>query len=212
MSNCPYTFPHRSRAAMAEYLLNRWSRAYHYQAFRFAWDVKTNWCDFTGPSLRKHFPDLDPALDSDWDSYVESTDGNLFWQCCEDAGRQVSEGEWCSYPGDDQGDWEFAFAGRSGGWIVLEKWRGRDMRNPDTYDLAKMPFADLKAFYRGIRAADSDFTPAKASSEVEYHAAAAREIWEAERNAERDSEVAAFVAEMEMARPDMTPEWNGVSA
>ncbi|QXN71352.1 hypothetical protein RCGINGERSNAP_84 [Rhodobacter phage RcGingersnap] len=205
MKPAPYTFPHRSRAAMTDYLLNRRSRAYDYRSFRFCWDVKIWAADFTGKGLRKHFPDLDPALDSEWDSHFQGDGESLFWTFCEDAGRQVSDGEWCSYPGDDQGDWEFGFAGRSGGWIVLEKWRGRDMRNPSDDDLAEMSFADLRAFYRGIRTADSDFTTAKASAEVEYQAASYREGWEAERKAERACELDAFVIEMELARPDLAP-------
>ena len=151
-----------------------------------------------------HFAAVGFDLDSAWDSHFQGDD-SLFWTFCEDAGRQVSDGEWCSYPGDDQGDWEFSFAGRSGGWIVLEKWRGRDMRNPSDDDLAEMSFADLRAFYRGIRTADSDFTTAKASAEVEYHAASYREGWEEERKAERACELDAFVMEMELAWPDLAP-------
>lgn len=204
MKPAPYTFPHRSRAAMTDYLLNRRARGYDHHSFRFCWDVKVYRAEFSGAALRKHFPDLDPALDAEWQSHLEG-DNSLFWAFCEDAGRQVSENEWCSYPGDDQGDWEFSFAGRSGGWIVLEKWRGRDMRNPCDDDLAEMSFADLRAFYRGIRTADSDFTAAKATAEVEYQAGFQRELWEEDRKAERACEIAAFVAEMELARPDLAP-------
>ena len=40
MKPAPYTFPHRSRAAMTDYLLNRRSRGYDHRIFRFCWDVK----------------------------------------------------------------------------------------------------------------------------------------------------------------------------
>lgn len=208
----PYTFPHRSRAAIVEYLTERRARSYNYQTYRFAWCVKVHSARFDGDALRKHIPGLNPALDSAWDSYVESPGDGLFWQWCEDAGRDISAGEWSSYPGDDQGEWEFSFAGRSSGWIVLEKWRGRDMRSPDAFDLMDSdawPWADLVAFYRGIRTADSDFTPAKAAANVEYYAADHREQWEAEIKAERDAQAKALADEIAESRPDLAPVWLG---
>ena len=78
---------------MTDYLLNRRSRGYDHRIFRFCWDVKIWAADFTGKGLRKHFPDLDPALDSAWDSHFQGDD-SLFWTFCEDAGREVSDGEW----------------------------------------------------------------------------------------------------------------------
>jgi hypothetical protein len=208
-NSCPYTFPHKSRAAIIEYLIRRDSRWYGHQKFKFAWDVKA-YASFGGDSLRKAYSDddLDPALDSAWKSYIEG-DESFFWDCCEDAGRYLSDGEWTSYPGDDQGDWEFSFAGRSGGWLVLEKWRGQDVREIEALDLQGWAFADLKAFYRGIRCADSDFTSAKAKAEVEYQAGFRRAEWERERRAERAAEAEALAVAMIEARPDM---YQGVAA
>lgn len=204
MTDAPYTFPHDTRATVIEYLMDRQSRGYHGRTYRFCWNVKIYRADFGGDSLRQHNADLDPAFDDRWNDHLEN-DGYLFTLFSNDAARQINEDEWCSYPGDDQGDWKFNFAGRSGGWIVLEKWRGRDMRNPDADDLAEMDLDDLTAFYRGIRCADSDFTQAKAAAEVEYQAAFYREQLEAEWRAEKDTAIAAEVEQIETARPDLAP-------
>ena len=207
MANAPYTFPHKSRAAIAEYL-TRDGRAYDYRRYNFAWNVKTHSARFDGEHLRaEHNAGLNPALDAEFQNVAES-DPFLFWYWCEDAARWVSEGDWCSYPGDDQGDWEFSFAGRSGGWIVLEKWRGRVMRNVEADDFTDSdlwPWADLVAFYRGIRCADSDFTPEKAAREVEWQAAHWREDWENTRAEEQDAEDSAVAEAMQAARPDLAP-------
>jgi hypothetical protein len=206
----PYTWPHRSRAAIREYLLERRGRLYGSGHYPFVWNVKVYSAEFDGPCLRTYDPTLDPALDSEWDSYVESNGDQLFWHWCEDAGRGISEGEWTSYPGDDQGDWEFGFEGRSGGWIVLEKWRGRDVRNFAPFSEWSWP--DLVAFYRGIRCADSDFTQANAVVSVEDYAAAYRADWEAEKREEAEEEAESAAASMAAARPDLAPIWEGVRA
>lgn len=210
-TSCPYTFPHKSRAAIIDYLMRRNSRWYGHQKFKFCWDVKAHSAATTdGDSLRKVYgdDDLDPALDAAWESHIEG-DESFFWNCCEDAGRYLIYGEWTSYPGDDQGDWEFSFAGRSGGWLVLEKWRGQDVREIEAFDLQAWAFGDLKAFYRGIRCADSDFTSAKATAEVEYQAGFRRAEWEREQKAEHKAEAETLAAAMIEARPDM---YQGVPA
>lgn len=206
MANAPYTFPHKSRAAIAEYL-TRDGRAYDYRRYNFAWNVKTHGARFDGDALREHVAGLNPAFDAAFQDVADS-DPYLFGHWCEDAARWVSDDEWCSYPGDDQGDWDFAFAGRSGGWIVLQKWRGRDMRDveaDDFLDRDLWPWADLVAFYRGIRCADSDFTAEKAAREVEWQAASWRSDWESDRAAEQDAKDSAVAAAIEAARPDLAP-------
>ena len=196
MTKCPYSFPLKSRADIVDFL-TRDGRYYSGTRYRFAWNVKTYAADFEGDSLRKHDPALDPALDSE-----------SFWRWCEAAAQGLSEGEWTSYPGDDQGDWGFSFAGRSGGWLVLEKWRGRDMRDLDPTEMMdpeEWPFADLRAFYRGIVCADQDFTPAKAATEVEYQAAFDRGQWEEMIRDENDMAAADLARDMAAARPDLAP-------
>jgi hypothetical protein len=207
MEKAPYTFPHKSRAAIAEYLTRR-GRCYDYRRYAFAWNVKTHGARFDGAALRRHSPGLDPSLDSAFAAHTENDSGGLFWRWCEDAARYIGGGDWCSYPGDDQGDWDFSFAGRSGGWIVLEKWRGRDMRDVDATDFLNRdlwPWSDIVAFYRGIRCADSDFTPGKAAREVEYYAADYRDQWEEERREEAQAAARAMAAAIQDARPDLAP-------
>ena len=216
---CPYTFPHRSRKAMIEYLFDR--RSHH---GTFAWNVKVHGADFEGDALRKHVPDLNPAFDSRWDTLVQESDG-LFWMCCELASRYLTEGEWTSWPGDDQGAWEFGFEGRSGGWLVLRKWEELDAgefytdpaeaadyrrayHDPmygSTHNLDCWPMDKLRRFYKGIRCADQDFTSAKAAAEVEYQAASHRETCEWEWQETHDATIAAEVAAIEASRPDLYP-------
>jgi hypothetical protein len=201
---CPYSFPHKSRAAIAEYL-DRDGRYYRPTRYRFCWDVKAYCTDFDSDTMRRHNPDLSPAFDERWQEWIERN-RDAFWWFCEDAGRHISEGEWCSYPGDDQGDWQFAFAGRSGGWVVLEKWRGRDVADAtkaDFLDHDEWPWPDLVAFYRGIRCADQDFTTQKAAAEVEYKAAFHREYLEEEWRAEAEQQAEDMAAAIAADRPDL---------
>ena len=206
---CPYAFPLKSRADIVAFL-DRRGRSYAYRRYAFAWNVKTHGATFDGESLRRHCPGLDPAEDSAWEALLSDDNGGLVWTWCEDAARNsgVQDDEWTSYPGADQGDWQFSFAGRSAGWIVLEKWRGRDVRDIDAAELMDpevWPFADLRAFYRGIVCADQDFTPARAAAEVEWFAADYREHWEAERAEERAAEAEAEAEAIAAARPDLAP-------
>lgn len=204
---CPYSFPLKSRADIAVFLA-RDGRCYHYTRYRFAWNVKAWGANFDGDSLRKHIPDLDPALDSDWQSDLDAFGDAYFFDWCGDAARWVSGGEWCSYPGEDQGDWDFSFAGRSGGWIVLEKWRGRDMRDVDAADFLDRdlwPWADLVAFYRGIVTADTDFTPENAARAVECGAAYQRETWGEILREQAESDAQAAADAIAESRPDLAP-------
>lgn len=218
---CLYTFPHRSRKAMIGYLFDRCS---HHGTF--AWNVKVYDADFKGDALSKYVPDLNPAFDSQWDKLVQESD-SLFWMCCETASRGLTEGEWTSYPGDDQGAWEFGLTGRTGGWLVLHKWEGlnagefytdpaeaADYRSAYEYpmygsahNLDCWPMDKLRRFYKGIRCADQDFTCAKATAEVEYQAALHREACEWEWQETRDEEIAAEVASIEASRPDLCPNY-----
>lgn len=214
MGKAPYTFPHKSRAAIVDYL-NRQGRAYYGRRYPFAWNVKTYGANFDNDSLRKHYPELDPALDSAWDAGDRLGDRNDdFERWCSDAGDYVASGEWRSYTGNDQGDWQFAFAGRMGGWLVLEKWRGRDLCGRDFLtdfdDSESWPWAELVAFYRGIRCADTDFTPEKAAREVEYMAATERYFWEEEEREKRDNAAQQMADAIADSRPDLAPQYPAI--
>lgn len=201
----PYTFPARTRAAMSAYILDRATRSYNYATYSFCWNVKAYEFDFDGPTLRAAGLEgyaLDSDFDSQWAEWLESFD-DPHGMFCEDAGRTFTENEWCSYPGDDQGDWVFSFAGRSGGWLVLTEWRGRDVRHVDSDDLESWDFADLRAFYRGLICADSDITSDKAGKEVLHMAAAQYESQIDEWADNRTADAAALALSLESARPDL---------
>lgn len=205
MPRAPYTFPHRSRRQMIAYLLDRRTYADHYTPFVFAWNVKAHAVAWDRPAGEY---ELDPAYDAAWRCVLDSGESyGPEYQAFEDARREIENGEWSSYPGDDQGDWKFQFAGRQAGWIVLQNWRGWRIGGRDREDvadwLAEIDTPTLRAFYRGIRTADTDFTPAKASENVEYFLNAIRHEWEAEQKAEREARAEIFAAAMMEARPDM---------
>lgn len=204
-----YSFPARSRAAMIEYIGNRQSRGYHYRTYPFCWNVKAYISGLESEDLHglEMSESIDPAFDSQWDQYVSEKENSLFWSLCEDGGRYLSEGEWTSYPGNDQGDWKFSFEGRSGGWLVLNKWRGHDLTGMSLADVAEwcadLSFDELKAFYRGIVCADSDFTSDNAAIEVMYQATSLRSHLEDGWQQEREAENAAFAVAYQESRPDM---------
>lgn len=205
MPKCPYTFPHRSRRQMIAYLLDRRTYADNYTPYVFAWNVKAHAVDWERPAGEY---ELDPAFDAAWRGRLDS--GETYgpeYQAFEDARRYIDGDEWSSYPGDDQGDWKFYFAGRQAGWIVLQEWRGWRIGGRGREDLAEwlaeLETPTLRAFYRGIRTADSDFTPAKAAENVAYYLNDLRHEWEAEQKAERAERAELDAAAMMEARPDM---------
>lgn len=218
-----YTFPHKSKKAMIDYILDCKSRGYHGQIYNFCWNVKAHNANLDSDSLRKHSPDLSPKFDSKWeDEKVDNPE--LFYQFLADAGRDYvyPDNLWTSYPGDDQGKWEFTFVGASGGWLALLKYDGIDVNGLYTdpeeareyresgYDLQdggknldNWPFERLRAFYRGIRCAEVDFTPEKAAAEVEFQAAFYRETLESLWKDELDEKLTLQAERMEASRPDM---------
>jgi hypothetical protein len=207
MTDCPYSFTATTRAEMIEYL-TRDGRYYRPYRYRFAWNVKVHGACFDGPTLRALNPDLSPEYDARWTEWMERNGDGAFWYWCEEAARWYAEGDWCSYPGDDQGDWQFAFEGRSGGWLVLTKWRNRDMRDFDPAELTdpeEWPDDDLTDFYRGIVCLDTDVTPDKAAREVEYHAMCYRDTLEAEWREEAEQAAEEMAAAIAEERPDLAP-------
>ena len=202
----PYAFPLKSRAAMTDYILDRRAYVDRYTRHPFSWNVKAYRVDWIRP---KGEATLDPALDVEWAKHVEREYGvyGVEPAAFNDAQRQYAEGEWTSYPGDDQGDWKFGFYGRCGGHLVLESWCGKSFSRMDEDDLRAYldgcDFAAVRKFYRALVCMDSDFTPANASANVESHVNLRRELWEEARREERDAALADFVERMEADRPDM---------
>jgi len=190
---CPYTYPHRSRKAQAAYLaehdsyggwnhpMRRWSP--------LSWNVRIGNVNWRRP---KGDCDLDAAFDDDWESYVESNQ-ELFAWITEDMAREYTDSEYTTYPGEDQGDWTFCFAGRSGGQMLLAKWLYVDFIRGDWSEsswaewLDDQPADTIRTLYRAVRCMDQDFTSAKIDAEFEYRLNDRRGQWEAERLLEQAS-------------------------
>lgn len=193
----PYNFEAKSRSAMTAYLLDRKGYCDHYTNFPFSWNVKAYHVNWEHP---KGEP-INARLDKEWLAEMESNCERYSW-AVDDAQRHYAEKEWTSYPGDDQGEWQFGFYGRSGGHMCLETWRGYKVYGRG-FDLAEWieaaNFKELRAFYRGIVCADHDFTTCAACEEIEWQLNFQRVQWEEEHDQTMDDDA----REQEEARPDM---------
>lgn len=189
----PYKFPARSRGAMIAALEAIGGRS----GYPFAWNVKIrDWGDIGAAALQDlaggaFGVPFNPAWDSAWRRHVESSD-EVFWRVCEDAARYYLDGGYCTWPGDDQGDYEFELHGRSGGWLVLTKWQGistqgldfddmRDNARRDWTPFGQWSFARVRTLYRAVMTMNQDFTPEKVHAEFRWHLAEVRAHWEGER-------------------------------
>lgn len=214
VNRCPYIFAERSRAGMIRAIV-RIAAPYaeRYQpAFLFSWNVKLHHgLPMTAAELAPHYDEsgaFDPALDSAWEAECEGNSSRFEW-LIEDMRRPYVDGEYCTYPGDDQGQFQFGFYGRQGGHLCLESAFGRDLRG-DIDDLAaelasreEWPFADLRRLYRALVCMDSDFGPDKVRKEAAYQWGFQRAQWEAEKRDERAAANAVYAAELEASRPDL---------
>ena len=214
MKRSPYSFPHRSRKAMLAYLadhesyvpMNTWNGG-----FVLAWNIKVYRIDETGHSGDCDAP-ANARFDSQWRDELDSNP-NIFNECCEDATRQYTEGEWTNYPGIEQGEWQFGINGRSGGYMILTnapswcpapcRWRCFPMTWESRGDyqewLGELDTATLKQFYRAIRVLDHDLRREACESEVSYQFAWRRSQWE-ESLIEKET---CDARKLEKSRPDM---------
>lgn len=114
--DCPYDFPLESRWEIVQFLLEHKVHRLDgpYSKWAYAWDIKVHRFETDGHNLGY---ENDPAFDGRWESYLKEND--IFWDEAGDAVRHYTEGEYTTYPGNDQGDYQFHTAGRSGGWLVL---------------------------------------------------------------------------------------------
>lgn len=185
-----YTFPHKCRADITDYLINHTSYGGWNHPYRgwspLAWNVKVHDIDWTGGRYLKVHEPIDPLLDETWEEYVKegNNQDNLYQIIFEDARRYYGdEGLYTTYPGKDQGDWKFCFGGRSGGWMILEKWKGDNflkMSDRGSWEdyLDGLSFLDLRTLYKGVRCMDQDFTRENASREISYQLNFQRVLWE----------------------------------
>ncbi len=154
---CPYTFAAKTVGEALLYILNN-RRAYYDRptSYFFSWDVKAN-------------IDIDKTKGGDCPAWVRRLSRSDDLQQAYMDAQEYYRAEWSSYPGDDQGEWKFAFCGRSGGHLCLEAWRGVTLNDADDVlqYFACENAETIKAFYMGIVCADSDFTPERAKENVE---------------------------------------------
>lgn len=199
----PYDFPPIGRVGMIAELMDH---AVHnmdrYGPHYFSWNVKIWGTDDSG-----HYEgvDNDKAFDDRWKEYWEENSEWLWNAIVEDCRRRFSEGEYTTYPGNDQGDYEFAFVGRSGGHLALTAVAGEKIAFESMADIGiilnGLPDADLAKLYHVVKTLDVDATPEKARQEFDYQLAFHRETKEEEWVEE---------AKMEAKRAEMEAEANAV--
>lgn len=178
-TDCPYEFPLETRHAIEDFVCGHAVHRERFGKAHFAWNVKVHGLDTSG-----HHPDFknDPAFDARWNELVEKDD-ELFWEACSDGLRHWLDGEYTTWPGDDQGDYKFHVEGRSGGWLCLTEIKGLGRLDFDGMaDLKarvrEMEDADLVRLYRTLVSVDRDARePAK---EVAYQLAFRRQHLEDE--------------------------------
>ena len=182
----PYTYPHKTRIAITDYLFNHVSYGGWNHPCRkwspLAWNVKVNNIDTTGKAGGKGEL-VDSKLDKDWENHFKQNEQELTSLIFEDSQCGYIDEEYSTYPGNDQGDWKFCFGGRSGGWLILEEWKntnfldGFDSNGSWEIYLEELDWKSLKTLYRGVRCMDQDFTRAKASENVSYELNFQRTLW-----------------------------------
>ena len=124
----------------------------------------------------------------------------------------MANGEYCTYPGDDQGSYQFCFNGSSGGhlWLshcdIVPQPRSWGMApfifsDKEAWQdyLDELSFANLKKLYRAIATMDQDFTREKITAEINEHFNHYRSDWELEQ----EDEQLCIATIWEGLRPDM---------
>jgi hypothetical protein len=190
VSKCPYTYPHRSKSDQIDYLVAHQSRWADLCWCPLVWNVKLYDVDTTG--IKGDQP-VRRWLDDRWKEHLaQQADDNIWNGIIEDMSRQYSDSEYTTWPGNDQGQWNFFFFGRSGGWMGLEKWTPsgyptisearfckRDFKPENWREfLEDQPARLVRELYRGVRCMDADFTTQKVHAEFAYQMNWHRRQWE----------------------------------
>jgi hypothetical protein len=113
----------------------------------------------------------EPALEK----YTESKDRLWDW-AIESARSTVTETEcYTSLWNGTSLDVEYGFLGRSGGWVAILKYGGRDLTRMDRDDfrewLEEMDYRDLRNLYQLVVQNDHDFRREAVTKEIEFQAA-----------------------------------------
>jgi hypothetical protein len=181
----PYRYPLRSRKDIIEYLTdNGGYHSFHQGNYALSFNVKADRVDFDWDNVwDKYHSEYLPedAGDDENVLYAFKVVAYLLWEKhqeslwdwgLEDAQSGVFNDEgacmlWCG----KMSEVEWAFAGRSGGYLCPARFNGYDLEiGEEEFEelLGEMEWPDLYDFYRLACQWGVDFTPQAASSEVEY--------------------------------------------
>lgn len=198
----PYKFPARSRLAMVAALENIGGyQGWHApgrRAWPFAWNVKIYMHNYDelAETLEPHNDSgvpFNPAFDRAFSEHMEEE--SSFWAVVENM-RRNSE-DWHDFDGGD--GYEFEYAGRCGGNLVLTHACGRSMSDVDfdemREDKDEWPFADVRALYRAVTVMDKDFSREAVRKEWLFCLASERAYWEEGKRLEREEAERALIAE-----------------
>lgn len=182
-----YKAPLRSRRAILDFLLNRINRRfYDRRGFLFCFNVKCYSADLSFENLLsvakeqdiEHLNDV--MFMHEARERFEKHENELFNWGVEDARRTFTgrEADHYSKPDDDgyntlwdgtAVDVEFAFLGRSGGWLCLTHFEGTPLA--DEGDINSLDYRTLRLLYRYIVMLKADLERSRASRRVEEAAA-----------------------------------------
>lgn len=177
----PYVEPLHTRKEIVDFLRGH---AFHsvsgpYSGFGLAWDIKV--APFDPSAHGVEGMEVDAKFDGRWNDHVQSNE-YLFGEACEQGLSQYVDDLYTLYEGDKQGLYGFGTAGRSGGWLVLNKFPGvREGRlewkslHEFTDFLLELKDEDLVHLYRLVNQVDHDLTPAKVQEEMRYQYASIRQ-------------------------------------
>lgn len=216
-SNCPYTFPHKSRKARVGYICGiggyssrdgRWPIEFNVAAYRTNFDFDHIWKEYAaehipaecrgaeGIRMLVSYYNLAKRLHKDNEQYMWG------WGQ-EDAARDLDEREGDTYFQLWDGTpvkVKLELHGRGGKHLVIAEWDGRDLSHISNDELQSEMLAqtrsngngdvidtegclrsryewmnwtneEVELFYRYVRQCERDFTPEKASKQVEEQGA-----------------------------------------
>jgi hypothetical protein len=168
-------------------------RTYHYDPYYLCFNVKLYDCDLSLKNLLKHFKDQEGdhlgMHNRDWlrqikERYDEIGENTLYeWGIETARGSFVGSGR-DGKPDDDmfnhlwdgtELDVDYAFVGRSGGWLAIAKFEGfsfdRRMDADLETELMEMEFSTLKKLYQLVLMLKHDLRQEAIKLEVEVNAA-----------------------------------------
>lgn len=184
----PYTYPHRSRKAMSEYItgIGGYSRGYREQypiEFTVAADGADLSADHLWETYLQEFAPSDPAAQADYKSVFNAQhaqhEDDLFYQAIEDARNNTLDADTYRMLWDDTPvNVTLGFHGRGGKHLCIERFEGYDLKGvseegllDSLLDADEWPLDSLRKFYKYVRQCAVDFTSRNAAKEVEYQAA-----------------------------------------